>query len=77
MSDYGDDILDPPELNDIGVRFIGRDKAVVEMKRENGIHWSQRQALGYSPPAREPYELGDEMADHSDDQEYNNEKEQV
>lgn len=50
--------------------WIGRDRAVVERKPEKELHWSERAKLGYKPSLPEEWELGDQMADHSDDQGY-------
>lgn len=73
MDDYldgiiGDDIIEPDEVGTV-VRYIGVDKAVVDISRESP-HWSD-----LPPPVAIPKEreLGDELADHSDDQEQTDE----
>lgn len=40
------------------------------LHRETGIHWSERERYGYVRSPRKVYELGDRMADGSDDQPY-------
>lgn len=80
----GDDIIEPDYVGRVyacdpderQVTYIGKDKALVERKIEPDLHWSERLALGYSIEPREPFELGDQMADHSDDQGYDNFKEE-
>lgn len=64
--------LDPPELNSglkpAHIKYIGEDKALIERRSERELHWSEREKLGYVPPEREEWPLGDKMADASDDQ---------
>lgn len=54
--------------------FIGEDRAVIERHVEGEVHWSKREELGYignmQAKFSDPWDLGDELADHSDDQGY-------
>lgn len=79
-----DDILEHPYVNagaeEISLlqtierehpkNWIGKDKPVVEVKPEQELHWSEREAMGYKAQPGREWPLGDQMSDHSDDEEY-------
>jgi len=69
-SDFPYPHLDDPHVGE--VRYIGVDKAIVERQTVPESHWSEKLALGYHMEAREPFELGDESADHIEQQGYDN-----
>ncbi len=41
------------------IKFIGTDKAVIELKRENGLHWTEQEAMGFKTAVFSPREYGD------------------
>lgn len=63
-SDFPYPHLDPPQQNNI--RYVGVDKPRVERPIEDPI-------LAWVTHESNQYELGDQMGDHSDQQEYDKE----
>jgi len=48
------------------IRWIGKDKAIIQRQVDTGIHWSEREELGYigeqQAKVRDPWEYGDNNA---------------
>ena len=61
-----------PEQKPDNIHYIGQDKALVERSVDKPLHWTEQQRMGLKKTVREPRELGDELADHSDNQGYDN-----
>jgi hypothetical protein len=56
---YYDGLLGKGAGDPDNIRWVGRDKAMVQLRTESGIHWSERAAMGYVAQPLSPREFGD------------------